>query len=126
MVIFFILGTVVLWSVIVGTESEAAYPILYVWFFLAFARYKFKWANPDHARQCRRIEEALFQSPTNEVMTQTLHFAQSKRMFADDIYGFFLELVELDPQKSRKIFALEVGRLLYSEIQIQNDIDARC
>ena len=40
MVIFFILGTVVLWSVIVGTESEAAYPILYVWFFLAFARYK--------------------------------------------------------------------------------------
>lgn len=59
-------------------------------------------------------------------MTQALHFAQSKRMFADDIYGFFLELVELDPQKSRKIFALEVGRLLYSEIQIQNDIDARC
>lgn len=46
-------------------------------------------------------------------------------MFAEDCYYVALELVELDPQKMRRVFALEVGRLVFSEAEIQNDIEAR-
>ena len=106
-VVIFVIVTTFLLLVAGTNESEVVgvYTtlLLFMWGYFAFARLRYKWANPDHARRWERIEMALVRHPTEEMMKQAYAFVKTKRMFAEDCYYVALELVEFDPQKMRRV-----------------------
>ena len=97
----------------------------------------------EHKEQRKRWDQivaGLLQNPTDVNLLQTaLSFIKAHKAFRDCGYDMALDLVAAsDAAKPNKVFALQVGRLRYSqhredgvptvydEAAIENDIKARC